>query len=138
MFTNGDTSKTSREESAFALGLSEIHQKGKGAVKMRTTVLKMRITCKQKCDRNDYVNCGWRNVHRSIYKLEISLALKWLIVLRLAVKMCDQTHQVLKSVLFATSLETCTEKMHVYMSSMQAEGFYGQPHFHKGSQAFLS
>ena len=27
-------------------------RKRKGAVRMRMTVLKMRITCKQKCDRN--------------------------------------------------------------------------------------
>ena len=38
-----------------------------------------------------YVNCGLRNVHCSIYKVEmISLAFKWLIILRLALKMHNQ------------------------------------------------
>ena len=32
-------------------------RKRKGAVKTRLTVLKMRITCKQKCDQNLYALC---------------------------------------------------------------------------------
>ena len=38
-------------KSVFSLVLPEIRQKRKGAVQMRMTVLKMRITCKQKCIR---------------------------------------------------------------------------------------
>ena len=56
--------------------------------------LKMRINCKQKCDRS------LRNAGCSISKVEIiSLGFKWLIVLRSAIKTRDQTHLVLKNVL---------------------------------------
>ena len=45
-------------------------------------------------------NCGSRNACCSISKVEIvSLAFKWLIVLRLAIKPCDQTHRVLQNCL---------------------------------------
>ena len=40
-------------DQVFALGQKYV-RKRKGAVGMRLTVLKMRITCKQKCDRNVY------------------------------------------------------------------------------------
>ena len=50
-----------------------------------------------------YANCGSRNAHCSIYKVEIiSLAFKWLIILGSAIKTCDQMYRVLKHV-FATS-----------------------------------
>ena len=54
---------------------------------MCRTLLKMRITCKQKCMRivdREMGNC-------SVSKVEIiSLALTWLMVLRSALKMHDQ------------------------------------------------
>ena len=40
-------------DQVFALGQKYV-RKRKGAVGMHLTVLKMRITCKQKCDRNVY------------------------------------------------------------------------------------
>ena len=50
-----------------------------------------------------FVNCGLWNVICSVSKVEIiSLAFKWFIVLRSAIKTCDQTHRVLKNV-FAAS-----------------------------------
>ena len=50
-----------------------------------------------------YANCGSRNARCSVFKVEIiSLAFKWLIVLRSAIKTHDQTHRVLKNV-FASS-----------------------------------
>ena len=49
-----------------------------------------------------YANCGLWNARCSFSKVEIiSLAFKWLILLRSAIKMCNQTHRVLKNV-FAT------------------------------------
>ena len=40
-----------------------------------------------------YVNCGSWNARCTVYKVEIiSLAFKWLIVLRSAIKTRDQTH----------------------------------------------
>ena len=56
--------------------------------------VKMSITYKQKCDQSiQYVNCDSWNAHCSIYKVEIiSLEFKWLIVLRSALKACDQIH----------------------------------------------
>ena len=46
-----------------------------------------------------YVNCGLWNACCSIYKVKIiRLAFKWLIVLRSAIKMRDQTHRILKTV----------------------------------------
>ena len=64
----------------------------------------MRITCKDKRDQNVlYANCDLWNARCSISKVEIiSLAFKWLMVLRSAIKMHDQMHRVLKNV-FATS-----------------------------------
>ena len=54
-----------------------------------------------------YANCGSEIARCSVYKVEIiSLAFKWLLVLRSAIKMCDQTHPV--------------HKMHVYVSSTEA------------------
>ena len=45
-----------------------------------------------------YVKCGSRNARNSVSKVEIiSLAFKWLIVLRSAMKTRDQTHRVLKT-----------------------------------------
>ena len=71
---------------------------------MRMTVLKMRLTCKQKCDRDvSAANCGLWNMRCSIYKVEIiSLACRWLIVRISAIKTRDQTHRGLKNV-FAAS-----------------------------------
>ena len=44
-----------------------------------------------------HANCGSRNARCSVDKVEIiSLAFKWLIVLRSAIKTRDQTHRVLK------------------------------------------
>ena len=40
-------------------------------------------------------NCGLWNAHCSVYK--VSLAFKWLIVFRSAMKTRDQTHRVLKT-----------------------------------------
>ena len=72
----------------------------KVTVKMCVTVLKMRITCKQKCDQNV---CESWNVRCAVYKVEIiSLAFQWLIVLRSAIKTRDQTHRVLKNVFVAS------------------------------------
>ena len=63
---------------------------------MHITVLKVRITCKQKCDRNVY-ELWIADTRCSVYRVEIiSLAFKWLIVLRSAIKSRDQTHRVLK------------------------------------------
>ena len=60
----------------------KIRQKTQRCRKNACDGLEMRITRKQKCDRHD-VNCGSRNAHCSVYKVEvISLAFKWLIVLR--------------------------------------------------------
>ena len=84
--------------SAFALGLAEIRQK-MSEIRQKTCMadLKMRINCKQKCDRS------LRNAGCSISKVEIiSLGFKWLIVLRSAIKTHDQTHLVLKNVLAAS------------------------------------
>ena len=44
--------------SLYSVTLSEIHRKGKGAVKMQMKVLKMCITCKHKCDQNLCELCG--------------------------------------------------------------------------------
>ena len=47
-----------------------------------------------------YANCGSRNAHFSVYTIEIislDVAFKWLIVLRSAIKMRNQTHRVLKN-----------------------------------------
>ena len=54
---------------------------------------KMRITCAQKCEL-------WFT--KCMLFPKMSLAFKWLIVLRLAVKTHDQMHQVVKNV-FAAS-----------------------------------
>ena len=46
--------------SLYSVTLSEIHRKGKGAVKMCMNVLKvlkMFISCKHKCDQNLYELC---------------------------------------------------------------------------------
>ena len=65
-----------------------------------------------------YVNCGSRTARSSVSKFEIiSLAFKWLIVLRSAIKTRDQTHRVLKNA-FAASYDAY--KTHVYASSAQA------------------
>ena len=65
-------------------------------------VLEMHITCKQIWTKM-YVNRISRNACCSVYKLEIiSLALKWIIVLRSAIKMRDHMHRILKNV-FAMS-----------------------------------
>ena len=54
---------------------------------MGVTVIKMSITPKRKCDIFFFVNCGSRNAHCSFFKVElISLAFRWLVVLRLAIK----------------------------------------------------
>ena len=59
-------------------------------------------THKNICDPN-FVNCGSRNARCSSSKVEIiSLAFNWLIVLRSAIKTCDQTHRVFKDI-FAVS-----------------------------------
>ena len=64
------------------------------------TVLKMLVN--RNATEMD-VNCGSRNARCSVYKVEIiSLAFKWLIVLRSAIKTHDQTHRVLKNA-FAAS-----------------------------------
>ena len=43
-------------------------------------------------------NCGSQNALFSVSKVEIiSLAFKWLIVLRSAIKTCHQMHRVLKN-----------------------------------------
>ena len=55
-----------------------------------------------------YENCGSFNIQVACN-----------VILRSAIKTCDQMHQVLKNVL-ATSWNTY-KKMHVYTSSMQAE-----------------
>ena len=56
---------------------------------MGMTVMKMRITCKHKCDRN---LCElW------IVECALLLAFEWLIVLRSAIKTRDETHRVLKT-----------------------------------------
>ena len=66
-----------------------------------------------------FVNCGSRTVHFSISKVEIiSLAFKWLIILRSAIKTHDQTQWVLKNA-FAASWSAY--KMHLYVSGMQAD-----------------
>ena len=57
-------------------------------------VLKMCITCKQKCDRNV---CELWITFCSVYKVEtISVAFNWLIVLRSALRTCDQTTESFK------------------------------------------
>ena len=71
-------------------------RKHKVAVKMRMTVLKMCIVNRNVTEM--FVNCGSRNARWAVYKVEIiSLAFKWLIVLRSAIKARDQTHRVLKN-----------------------------------------
>ena len=50
-----------------------------------------------------YANCGSQNVRFSVSTVEIiRFVFKWLILLGLAIKTCDQMHQVLKNV-FAAS-----------------------------------
>ena len=63
----------------------------------------MLITCKHINVTDIYVNCGSWNVCCSLAKVEIlSLAYKWLIVLRSAIQMHPQTHRVLENA-FAAS-----------------------------------
>ena len=66
-----------------------------------------------------YANCGSQNARCSVYKVEIiSLAFKWLIVLRSAIETRDQTHRVLKPAYkrmftrLARSLTTYTQSVH--------------------------
>ena len=69
-------------------------RKRKGDVKMCMTVLKMLLLVNRNVTEM-CAKCGLQNAHCSVYKVEIiSLAFKWLIVLRSAMKTCDQTHRV--------------------------------------------
>ena len=52
-------------------------RKCKVAVKMRRMVLKMHITCKQKCDQNVY---ELRIAEFTLFSLKISLGFKWFII----------------------------------------------------------
>ena len=82
----------------------------KAAVKTLVTVLKMRITCKQKCDRNELWITECALFCFQSWNSYFSVAFKWLIVLRSAMKTRDQTHRILKNVFAAY-------KTHVYASS---------------------
>ena len=65
-----------------------------------------------------YVNCSSRKTRRSVSKVEIiSLAFKWLMVPRSAIKTQVQTHRVLKNAFIASSN---AYKTHVYASSAQS------------------
>ena len=79
------------------------------------TALKLRISCKQKCDRNVcelwIAEYGMR-VAKALLRTSLQfrstkfvfyyIALKWFIVLRSTIKTRDQTHPVLKNALAAS------------------------------------
>ena len=69
---------------------------------MRITVLKMLLLVNRNVTEMDAI-CGSRNARCSVSKVDIiSLAFKWLIILRSAIKMRDQTHRVLKNAFSAS------------------------------------
>ena len=112
---------------AFMLGWSEISQKmprcRENAFIYIWQSWKCVITCKQTCDQNECKLWIVESTSCSIYKVKIiSLEFKWLILLGLAMKTCNQMHQVLKNV-FATSLKrhkkcTFTHLVHWSISNM--------------------
>ena len=82
-------------------GLSEICQKTQRCRKNAYDGLENAYYLRNVTEMSE--NCGSRNAGCSISKVEIiSLAFKWLIVLRSAIKTRDQTHGVLKNALAAS------------------------------------
>ena len=84
-------------------------------------VLKIRISHVNRDVTKMYANyCLW-NGCCSISKVEmISLAFKWLIVLRLAINTRDQTHRVLKNECLLHPKINLKKTLHLYASSTQA------------------